>query len=87
MGISEQKALLQFVRAESVTVQCVFRIQFNYNPTNDKIHGWHHQFEDTGCLCKGKSAGRLRVIEECIERVRESFLHSPRNQFRRIVVN
>ncbi|KAJ4438070.1 hypothetical protein ANN_14009 [Periplaneta americana] len=33
---------------------------------------WYQQFKDTGCMCKGKSTGRPTV-----ERVRESFVHSP----------
>jgi hypothetical protein len=32
----------------------------------------------TGCLCKQKSSGRLLTAEDDVERVRASFLHSPK---------
>jgi hypothetical protein len=32
----------------------------------------------SGCLCKGKSAGRPRVSEESVERVKQYFLRSPK---------
>ena len=70
MAIREQKAfcVLQFAKTESVIrVQCVFRIQFHCNPPSDNIHRWYHQFEDTGCLCKGKNSGQPSMIEERIK--------------------
>ncbi|RZF32102.1 hypothetical protein LSTR_LSTR003965 [Laodelphax striatellus] len=82
MATSEQKAfcVLQFAKTESVvTVQRAFRIKFGCDPPSDNnIRRWFHQFEDTGCLCKGKSTGRPRVSEEDVERVRESFTRSPK---------
>ncbi|GBL74833.1 hypothetical protein AVEN_243682-1 [Araneus ventricosus] len=38
---------------------------------------WFRQFRETGCVCKGKSTGRLLVSEEIVERVRQSFVCSP----------
>jgi hypothetical protein len=35
------------------------------------------RFRQRGCLCKGKSAGRPRVSEETVERVRQSSLRAP----------
>jgi hypothetical protein len=32
----------------------------------------------TGCLCKQKSSGRPLTAEDDVERVRASFLHSPK---------
>jgi hypothetical protein len=32
----------------------------------------------TGCLCKEKSSGRPLTTEDDVERVRDSFLHSPK---------
>ncbi|KAG8232970.1 hypothetical protein J437_LFUL013582 [Ladona fulva] len=60
---------LQFARSESVvTVQRAFRIKFQCNlPSENNIRRWYHQFEDTGCLCKGKSTGRPRLTEERVE--------------------
>jgi hypothetical protein len=36
------------------------------------IRRWYQQFQTTGSLCKGKSAGRSRVSEETVEWVRQS---------------
>jgi hypothetical protein len=36
------------------------------------------QFTETGCLCKQKSSGRPLNAEDDAERVRASFLHSPK---------
>ena len=61
MATREQKAfcVLQFAKTESVIrVQHAFRIKFHCNsPSDNSIRRWYHQFEDTGCLCKGKSSG------------------------------
>ncbi|GFV37667.1 DUF4817 domain-containing protein [Trichonephila clavipes] len=46
----------------AITVQRAFRIKFGCQPPNDNnILRWYHQFETTGCLCKGKSTGRPRL--------------------------
>ena len=67
MATREQKAfcVLQFAKIESVIrVQRAFRIKFHCNPPSDNnIRRWYHQFEDTGCLCKGKSSGRPSMIK------------------------
>ncbi|PSN36175.1 hypothetical protein C0J52_24218, partial [Blattella germanica] len=47
-------------------------------PSDNSIRRWYHQFEDTGCLCEGKSTGRPKGSEETVERVRESFTRSPK---------
>jgi hypothetical protein len=40
-------------------VQRAFRLRFNIQPSTRKsICRWNNQFEQTGCLCKGKSSGR-----------------------------
>lgn len=87
MATCEQKAfcVLQFAKTESVvTVQRVFRIKFGCDPPSDNnIRRWYHQFEDTGCLCKGKSTGRPSVSEGTVERVRESFTRSPKKSVRK----
>ena len=79
MATLEQKAfcVLQFARHESVvSVQRAFRRQFNSDPPSpNSIRRWYHQFQTTGCLCKGKSAGRRRLSEENVERVRQSFFN------------
>ncbi|GFU78207.1 DUF4817 domain-containing protein [Trichonephila clavipes] len=55
--------VIQFAKTESaITVQRAFRIKFGCQHTNDNnILRWHHQFETTDCLCKGKNTGRPRL--------------------------
>jgi len=40
------------------------------------------KFTETGCLCKQKSNGRPITAEDDVERVRASFLHSPKKSSR-----
>ena len=60
----------EFIKTESVTaVQRAFLLRFNIQPpTRKSICRWKHQFEQIGCLCKGKSADRSRVSEENVRR-------------------
>ena len=64
-----------FIKTESPTaVRRAFRLRFNIQPpTRKSICRWNHQFEQTGCLCKGKSSGRPRVSEENVRRIQGSF--------------
>lgn len=88
MASSEQKAfcVLQFARTESVvTVQRTFCIKFQCNPPSDNnICRWYHQFEDIGCLCKGKSMGWPRLSKERVEQVRESFTCSLKKSVQKV---
>jgi len=70
----------EFIETESATaVQRVFRLRFNIQPpTRKSICRWNHQFEQTGCLCKGKSSDRPRVSEENVRRIQERFESSLR---------
>jgi len=43
-----------------------------------QIEGTTQTFIETGCLCKQKSSGRPLTAEDDAERVRASFLHSPK---------
>jgi hypothetical protein len=78
----EQKAfcVLQFMKRESVvSVQLAFWRQFNSDPPSpNSIRCWFWQFQTSRCLFKWKSAGRLHVLEESMERVRQSFLRGPK---------
>jgi len=60
----------EFIKTQSATaVQRAFRLRFNIQPpTRKSICRWNHQFEQIGCLCKGKSSGRPRVSEENVRR-------------------
>jgi hypothetical protein len=72
--------VLELAKTNSVTlVQCHFRRRYGKPPpTRQSIYDWSKKFQETGCLCKGKSSGRPPVSEETVERVRETFTHSPR---------
>jgi len=75
----------EFIKTEPATaVHRAFRLRFNIQPpTRKSICRWNHQFEQIGCLCKGKSSGRPRVSEENVRRIQESFERSPRKSTRR----
>ena len=72
MATMQQKifCVREFIKTESVSaVQRAFRLRFNIqSPTRKSICRWNHQFEQIGCLCKGKSSGRPRVSEENVKR-------------------
>jgi hypothetical protein len=71
VGISHSKSV--------VTVQRAFRAEYAKEPPTDKtIRAWYKQFTETGCLCKQKSCGRPLTAEDDVERVRASFVHSPK---------
>jgi transposase len=56
-----------------------FCAKYANDPLTDKtIRAWYKQFTETGSLCKQKSSGRSLTAEEDVERVRASFLHSPK---------
>jgi hypothetical protein len=62
-----------------VTVQRAFRAKYGKDPpTENTIRAWYKQFIETGCLCKQKSNGRPLTAEDDVQRVRTSFLHSPK---------
>ena len=86
---SQQRSwcLLEFHKPNSVvTVQRAFKLKFDVDPPNKKsILKWHRNFIERGCICdqrKGHS-GRPSVSERVVDRVRESFLRSPRKSTRR----
>jgi len=75
----------EFIKTELVTaVQRAFHLCFNIQPpTRKSICRSNHQFEQIGCLCKGKSSGQPRVSEENVRRIQESFERSRRKSTRR----
>ena len=77
--------VLEFIKTQSATaVHRAFRLRFNSQPpTRKSICRWNHQFEQIGCLCKGKSSGRPNVSEENVRRIQESSERSPRKSTRR----
>jgi len=74
----------EFIKTESATaVHRAFHLRFNIQPPRKSICRRNHQFEQIGCLCKGKSSGRPRVSEENVRWIQESFERSPRDSTRR----
>ncbi|KAG8297127.1 polycystic kidney disease protein 1-like [Homalodisca vitripennis] len=56
-----------YVCKDRICTNCVHCIKFGCDPPSDNnIRWWYHQFEDPGCLYKGKSTGRQTTdSEEC----------------------
>jgi len=75
----------EFIKTESATaVHRAFRLPFKIQPpTRKNICRWNHQFEQIGCLCKGKSSGQPGVSEENVKRIQDGFERSPRKSTRR----
>ncbi|PNF42612.1 hypothetical protein B7P43_G01283 [Cryptotermes secundus] len=88
MASPQQKAfcVLEFAKTNSVvTAQRAFRRRFGINqPCPKNIRRWFRQFQESGCLCKGKSPGRPRVSEEQVARIRAAFERSPRKSTNRV---
>ena len=72
--------VLELAKTNSVIlVQRLFRRRYGKPPpTRQSIYNWSKKFQETCCLCKGKSSGRPPVSEETVERVRETFSRSLR---------
>jgi hypothetical protein len=76
----KSSCVLEYHTSKSgVTVQRAFRAKYAKDPPTDKTtRAWYKQFTETGCLCKQKSSGSPLTAEDDVERVRASFLHSPK---------
>ena len=72
--------VLEYYKSKCVvTVKRAFPAKYAKVPPTDKtIPGWYKQFTETACLCKQKSNGRPITAEDDVERVRASFLRSPK---------
>jgi len=68
-------SVLEFSKTSSVImVQRVFRLRYGIDPPLAKnIRRWYEQFQERGCLCKGKSPGRPRTSDENMHRIQEAF--------------
>lgn len=77
--------VLEFHASRSPTdVQRKFRTKYHKDPPSRKaIYAWYDRFVSTGCLCPKKRSGRPAVNEETVNRVRETFVRSPRKSIRR----
>ncbi|GBM15817.1 hypothetical protein AVEN_262965-1 [Araneus ventricosus] len=80
MASPVQKAfcVLEFNKCHSViTVHRRFRQRYNQEPLNaNNIRKWHRMFEETGCLCKGKTSERpvfqRKTLKELASRMNEA---------------
>jgi len=61
--------VLELAKTNSATlVQSHFRRRYGkLPPTRQSIYDGSKKFQETGCLCKGKSSGRTPVSEETME--------------------
>ena len=79
--------VLEFAWCNSfVAVQRAFRQQFGrHGPPETLIRRCYKKFRYRGCICHHEKscAGRPSVTKETVDRVRETFTHSPRKSVRR----
>jgi hypothetical protein len=77
--VEKAKCIIWFIETHSVTtLQRLYRNTYRkVPPTMKNIYAWRKQFEETGCLCKGKSPARPRVADDTVEAVRRSYMRSP----------
>jgi hypothetical protein len=77
--VEKAKCVIWFIETHSATT--VLRLYRNTHrkvpPTRKSIYVWRKQFEETGCLRKGKSPGRPRVADDSVGAVRRSYMRSP----------
>jgi len=66
MAVMQHKICVhEFIKTELVSaVQCAFCLRFDIQPPTRKSICCNHQFEQIGCLYKGKRSGRPRGSEE-----------------------
>lgn len=86
MATPQEKAqtVCWFIESNSVTqTQRNFRKHYKkYPPSRNSILEWKSKFLETGSVLSKKNPGRPCTRNEEVERVRESFLHSPRKSLR-----
>jgi hypothetical protein len=77
--VEKAKCGIWFIETHAATtVQRLCRNTYRKVPPKRKsIYAWRKQFEESGCLCKGKSPGRPRVADDTAETVRRSYVRSP----------
>jgi hypothetical protein len=77
--VEEAKCVTWFIKTQSATT--VRRLYRNTNrevpPTRKIIYARRKQFEEIGCLCKGKSPRRPCVADDTVEAIRRSYMGSP----------
>jgi hypothetical protein len=76
--VGKVKCVIWFIETHSATT--VQRLYRKVPATRKSFCAWRKQFEETGCLCKGKSPGRPRVADATLEALLRSYVRSRRNQ-------
>jgi hypothetical protein len=79
--VEKAKCVIWFIEIHSV--QTVQRLRNTYRkvpPTRKSFYACRKQFEETDCLCKGKSLGRPCVADDTVEALRKSTCEVRRNQ-------
>ncbi|GBN86725.1 hypothetical protein AVEN_87035-1 [Araneus ventricosus] len=77
--------VLWFFEIKSViTTQRRFRTTYKKDPPSDNsIRRWLTKFQETGSVLHRKGAGRPSTSQENVDRIQETFTHSPRKSTRR----
>jgi hypothetical protein len=76
--VEKAKCVIWFIETHSATtVQHLYRNVYRKVPPRISIYAWRKQFEETGCLCKGKRPRRSRIADDNVEVVRRSQVQSP----------
>jgi hypothetical protein len=79
MASKQHKAFSVLEFSKTSFVIMAFPRRYGIDPPMAKnIRRWYEQFQETGCLCKGRSPGRPRTSEENVHRILEAFQRSPR---------
>jgi hypothetical protein len=62
--VEKVKCVIWFIETHSATsVQRLYRNTYRkVAPTRKSVYAWRKQFEETGCLCKGKSPEGLALL-------------------------
>jgi hypothetical protein len=74
--VEKAQCVVWFIGTHSATTvqRCHRNTYHKVSPTRKSIHEWRKQSEETGYLCKGKSSGRPRVVDDTVEAVRRSYM-------------
>jgi hypothetical protein len=64
--VEKAKCVIWFIETNSdTTVHRLYRNTYRkVTPTTKSIYAWRKKFEETGCLCKGKSPAGPRVADD-----------------------
>lgn len=62
------------IQFDKTIVECEYDKCYRKGPPQHKsVYTWCKQFENEGCICKGKSPGYPCVTDEAVQHVRDAF--------------